>query len=76
MMDSGPYCVSFRWACVRYSPRRVSRARLSPGEVASTVISPGVPSETMMAVIMPEKSFMCGSWNDSSDVGSPLAPAR
>lgn len=29
-----------------------------------------------MAVIMPENTFMWGAWNDSNDVGSPLAPAR
>ena len=47
-----------------------------PLPVASSVILPGSSVEETIAVIIPLKTCMCGSWNDSSDVGSPLAPAR
>ena len=63
-----------RVGCYLLSITRV--AFFNPLAVASRVILPGSSVEATMAVIMPENTFMRGSWNDSSEVGSPLAPAR
>lgn len=63
-----------RVECYLLSITRV--AFFNPLAVASRVILPGSSVEATMAVIMPENTFMRGSWNDSSEVGSPLAPAR
>ena len=63
-----------RVGCYLLSMTRV--AFFNPLAVASRVILPGSSVEATMAVIMPENTFMRGSWNDSSEVGSPLAPAR
>jgi len=63
--------------CIDYLPLSITRvAFFKPLDVASRVIFPGSSVDDTMAVIMPENTFMWGAWNDSNDVGSPLAPAR
>ena len=64
-------------SCIDYLPLSITRvAFFNPLDVASRVIFPGSSVDDTMAVIMPENTFMWGAWNDSNDVGSPLAPAR
>ncbi len=64
-------------SCIDYLPLSITRvAFFKPLDVASRVIFPGSSVDDTMAVIMPENTFMWGAWNDSNDVGSPLAPAR
>ena len=48
----------------------------NPLPEASKVSVPGSSVDCTMAVIMPLNTFIFGVWNDSNDVGSPLAPAR
>lgn len=63
--------------CIDYLLLSITRlAFFNPLDVASRVIFPGSSVDDTMAVIMPENTFMWGAWNDSNDVGSPLAPAR
>lgn len=66
----------YRTICIDYLPLSITRvAFFNPLDVASRVIFPGSSVDDTMAVIMPENTFMWGAWNDSNDVGSPLAPA-
>ena len=67
----------YRTICIDYLPLSITRvAFFNPLDVASRGIFPGSSVDDTMAVIMPENTFMWGAWNDSNDVGSPLAPAR